>query len=391
MRILALDTAMAACSVAVSDGDVVIASAFEPMERGHAEALAPMVERMVREAGLQFGDLDRIIVTIGPGTFTGVRIGLAMARGLGLALGIPVIGIDTLTAIACNQFNESSPRRRPGSMESLDSGLRRSDGIGKGILIATDARKGEVYAALLGGGQLIGPPHIVAVDQAARGVPMGTIVMGTAAQAVTAASGRSDFILSSAGNLPVAANFAARAAQLPAPRAMPAPIYLRAPDAKPQTTPLRKAKPDIVAASVQSADLLANLHAECFDTAWHAQTFSDLLAMPGATAAIAMEHQEPLGFALVRRAVDEAEIITIATRPMAQRRGVARALLDHQFTELIGLGVARVFIEVAQSNAAARALYASLGFTQAGLRRGYYERVDGRHEDAIVMRKDLKA
>ena len=106
MKLLCLDTAMAACSVGVYDatGERLLASAYVPMERGHAEALAPMVEQVMREAGLGFGDLGRIAVTVGPGTFTGVRIGLAMARGLGLALGIPVCGIDTLTAIACNQF-----------------------------------------------------------------------------------------------------------------------------------------------------------------------------------------------------------------------------------------------------------------------------------------------
>ena len=100
MKILALDTAMAACSVAVIDTARILplASAYVPMERGHAEALAPMVQQAMRDSGLQFAEIDRIAVTIGPGTFTGVRIGLAMARGLGLARAIPVIGIDTLSA-----------------------------------------------------------------------------------------------------------------------------------------------------------------------------------------------------------------------------------------------------------------------------------------------------
>lgn len=356
---------MAACSVAVSGGGVVIASAFEPMERGHAEALAPMVQRVMGEAGLRFSDLERVAVTTGPGTFTGVRIGLAMARGLGLALGIPVCGIDSLSAIAENELNSGS------------------------LLVAADARKGEVYAALLENGQLIRPPQVIAINVAAHGVPVGTMVMGTAAQAVIAASGRDDLVLSTAGDLPDAANFAALAARPPVPQGMPVPLYLRAPDAKPQATPLRKAMPDIIAASFESAELLAGLHAECFDTAWSAHAFSDLLNMPGASCAIAFEHNEALGFVLMRRAADEAEIITIATRPSAQRRGVAKALLDHQFTELSAAGVSLAFIEVAQSNAAARALYVSFGFMEAGTRRDYYERGPGQREDAIVMRKDL--
>ncbi len=125
MKLLALDTAMAACSVAVYDSQraCVLASAFASMERGHAEAIAPMVRDVMVEAGLEFRELDRIAVTIGPGTFTGVRIGLSMARGLGLALDRPVTGIDTLSAIAVNEA------RAP-------------------LLVTADARRDEVYAAL---------------------------------------------------------------------------------------------------------------------------------------------------------------------------------------------------------------------------------------------------
>lgn len=366
MIILALDTAMAACSVAVSDGGVVLASSLVPMERGHAEALAPMVQEVMIEAGLPFPDLDRIAVTVGPGTFTGVRIGLAMARGLGLALRLPVIGIDSLSAIAANEVPD-----------------------GKNVLVAADARKDEVYAALFENGRTVRPPYVVAARLAACDVPPGTLVMGTAAPAVIAASGRGDLVLSSAGALPVAANFIALAAGLAPPGSMPAPLYLREADAKPQASALRKLMPQMRPALLQDVELLASMHAECFDQAWNSQAFADLLAMPGAAAVIASDQEEPLGFLLVRKAADEAEVIAIATRPMAQRRGVARALLDHQFTELSADGVARVFIEVAQSNAAARALYGTLGFREAGLRRGYYERPNGQREDAVVMRKDV--
>ena len=83
MKILSLDTAMAACSAAVVDTDAgsPLAAAFVPMERGHAEALPPMVSEVLQVAGLDIRHIDRIAVTTGPGTFTGVRIGLAFARG----------------------------------------------------------------------------------------------------------------------------------------------------------------------------------------------------------------------------------------------------------------------------------------------------------------------
>src|SRR4029078_653778 len=102
--LLAFDTSMAACSVAVYDShlDQVRAFRFASMERGHADVLAPMIKEVMDEAGVVFADLDRIGVTLGPGTFTGVRTGIAMARGLALALDRPIAGIDTLSAIAAN-------------------------------------------------------------------------------------------------------------------------------------------------------------------------------------------------------------------------------------------------------------------------------------------------
>src|SRR5688500_20336294 len=108
MMILAVDTALAACSAAVfeSDAQYLLAARFESMATGHAEAIAPMVQETMQAAGLEYGSLHRIAATLGPGTFTGLRIGLAFARGLGLALSLPVVGVSSLTAIASN-FGEN--------------------------------------------------------------------------------------------------------------------------------------------------------------------------------------------------------------------------------------------------------------------------------------------
>ena len=84
----------------------------------------------------------------------------------------------------------------------------------------------------------------------------------------------------------------------------------------------------------------------------------------------------------------EAEIITIATRPQARRRGMARQLLNRELSELVGQGVRHVFLEVAASNTAALGLYGGMGFREAGRRKDYYQRQHGR-EDAIVMRREL--
>jgi tRNA threonylcarbamoyladenosine biosynthesis protein TsaB len=98
--ILAMDAAAAACSVALWRAGKILAHREAAMARGHAEALMPLVLEAMKAAGLGFGDLDKIAVGVGPGSFTGIRIALAAARGIGLAAGIPVVGIDSFNAVA---------------------------------------------------------------------------------------------------------------------------------------------------------------------------------------------------------------------------------------------------------------------------------------------------
>jgi tRNA threonylcarbamoyladenosine biosynthesis protein TsaB len=369
MKLLAIDTSMQACSAAVFDAGQarILTGRHVLMERGHAEAIAPMVKEVLSEAGIRPAGLDRIAVTVGPGTFTGVRIGLAMAKGMGLALGVPVVGIDTLTAIAQNEKDR-----------------------GRMILVASDARLEEVYAALFDAhGNPIHAPMIIGLHRIAGLLPDGRVtVMGTAADGVMACNG-ANMVRSRAGDLPAAAAFAPLAATLPPPASMPRPLYLRSPGAKPQAHTPTLNPVHIRNATALEAKLLAALHGQCFDTTWPPEDFARLMAMPGAISVIAAVQDEPAGFALFRKAADEAEIITIATLPKARRRGVAKSLIDHHSRSLAAEGIASIFIEVAQSNEAAQALYRSCGFKIAGRRKAYYECPGGGREDAIIMRKFL--
>ncbi|CAN5558817.1 hypothetical protein BH10PSE7_BH10PSE7_29740 [soil metagenome] len=367
MILLAFDTAMAACSAAVYDSSrgEILAQASARMDRGHADALAPMIRDVMLQAGAAFGDLARIGVTIGPGSFTGVRTGIAMARGFGVALNVPIAGIDTLTAIAQNAPKGEHP-----------------------IAVAADARKDELYVACLAaGGTLLMPPAVLTAEVALARLPNEpSILLGTGAAALMAAA-PNRFLRRNDGDLPDAARFAPFCANLPL-AGQPEPLYLRTIDAKPQGLLARRAAPmTIRAGAAADATLLGALHAECFDNPWSAADIAGLMAMPGASSLIAMNGDEPAAFLLARRAADETEILAIGTRPFARRRGFARALLNHLGADAPG----SIFIEVAEHNRAARALYATLGFVQAGLRKAYYEHANGGRENAYVMRKDQRS
>ena len=125
---------------------------------------------------------------------------------------------------------------------------------------------------------------------------------------------------------------------------------------------------------------LAAIHAEAFAAAWDQAALSELLASPGVFAVA-----EEGGFILIRVVVDEAEILTLAVRPSARRAGLGARLVEAAVVRAAALGAERMFLEVAEGNAAARALYARSGFVEMGRRRGYYSHADGRREDALTL------
>ena len=127
-------------------------------------------------------------------------------------------------------------------------------------------------------------------------------------------------------------------------------------------------------------EALAAIHAEAFETPWDAASLSALLASPGVFVVA-----EADGFILIRVVADEAEILTLAVRPSARRGGLGARLVEAAVVRAAALGADRMFLEVAEDNAAARALYARAGFHEAGRRRGYYARADGSWEDALVL------
>ncbi|WP_208539202.1 ribosomal protein S18-alanine N-acetyltransferase [Algihabitans albus] len=132
--------------------------------------------------------------------------------------------------------------------------------------------------------------------------------------------------------------------------------------------------------------VLECLHHESFPEApWSARSFGELLALPGTGGLLAHAGLEPLGFLLWHRVTDEAEVLALCVRPAARRRAFARTLLRRAMTAFPKTEIRRVFLEVAEDNAAARALYKGLGFREIGRRRGYYRRPEGTKTDALLL------
>ena len=168
MNLLAFDTCLAACSEAVIADGVVAAHRAAVLDRGHAEALLPMVAGALSDSGLGWDGIAGLGVTVGPGTFTGMRVGLAAARGIALVRRLPVAGFSSLHALAAGAV-------RTGAVTTTDP-----------ILATADARRGEVYVQRFGPGVVpLGPPELVAVAEARP--PVDAIVLGTGAVAVVAA------------------------------------------------------------------------------------------------------------------------------------------------------------------------------------------------------------
>jgi tRNA threonylcarbamoyl adenosine modification protein YeaZ len=217
MLLLALDTALAACSACLFDTDsgAVRHELVIPMDKGHAEALMPLIDRLLLEANVEATSLDRLVTSVGPGSFTGLRVGISAARGMAFAIGCDCVGVSTLAALAAPLITVS-----PDST----------------VACAIDARHGHVFFAVFGpGGRALIKPALVSLEEAATlGARFGaTTITGnaTALLALHWPKDRDAPSLAPASHPPV--EWIARLGALATPEeAPPAPLYLRAPDAK---------------------------------------------------------------------------------------------------------------------------------------------------------------
>jgi tRNA threonylcarbamoyladenosine biosynthesis protein TsaB len=371
LKILAVDTALGACSTAVLDGESVLAHIFEPMERGHAERLAPMVRDAMAAAQLDFAALERLAVTVGPGTFTGQRVGYAFMRGLRLATGLPLVGVTTLEAMARAAAGDVRARR---------------------AAVFHDAKRGEVYCAAIDGERTLLPVQIAPLETAigmlrelVRGSDGTLALAGTAADAAAHVLRESGIeVTRTEITAPDALWVARMGLSASEPDDVPRPLYLRPPDARLPGPPAMTAP--VRPGTLADLPAIAKLHAECFVDAWDTEFLGRLLAQPGAFSAIAVEHDVPVGFVLARAVAGEAEVLSLGVQPRSRRRSVGTALVRSMIERALQTGAAEVFLEVGVENAAARRLYGRLGFAEVGARSAYYRRDSGPGTDALILR-----
>jgi tRNA threonylcarbamoyladenosine biosynthesis protein TsaB len=229
MTMLAFDTCFGACSVMASwratgasrgAADSGIAFRFERLARGHAERLVPMIGEVMSEAPFDFPDIRCLVVTTGPGTFTGQRVGIAAARALALATGAPVASLSSLAVMAYTAASELGP-------ELTDATLA----------IAVDARRGEIYFQRFAGSDLTpaGDPVLASPEAAAGLLGDGhTIAAGSGAAALADAARRAGgSVTARLPDLEPDIRFVPEAAVVVG-AGLPRPLYLRPPDAKPQ-------------------------------------------------------------------------------------------------------------------------------------------------------------
>ncbi len=219
MRILAIDTALDACSAALIDtmGDRVLAFESREIGRGHAELLLPIIDGVMKAAGAKFSDIDRFAVTIGPGSFTGLRVGISAARGFGLVTKKPVVGISTLAAFIAPLMTQ-------------DQAIP--------VVAAIDAKHGNLYMQMVGaGGRTLVSARAASLRETVRAVALGPVrIVGTGA-ALLAAHWPPKLpqpVLVDQRAAPDIEWIARIGAVADPTQAAPKPLYLKLPDAQPQ-------------------------------------------------------------------------------------------------------------------------------------------------------------
>ncbi len=385
-HLVAIESATETVGVAVRRADGLAAEFTLTGRRRHVESLTPALEHLLAQVGLEVGDIEVVAVDLGPGLFTGLRVGVSAAKGLAQALGIGIIGASSLDILLA---------------AAAAAGHRGR------VLAAVDARRGEVFASLatidasgtVAGTEaprLLTPADLAAWLQSIAGEPVLAIGDGSQryAEVIDAVPGvhcvRWAFC---AGRRRRPCSHWPPRASRPAKRQSSRSTSFLSTCATPmpRSTSPRSRETDVVAAlqlrieKLKRRDLrhLMPIEASVFPEPWSVSVFNSELALRhGRLYRAAWDGEQMAGYIGFLIVDDEAHITTIATAPIYQRAGVASALIIDGIGSLLEMGVKHLSLEVAAHNEPAQSLYRRFGFAPIGVRKNYYP-VTG--EDALVM------
>ena len=366
------------------DGGAPLALEVEDVGHGHTRRLAVLVERALASASVRARDLEWVAADLGPGSFTGVRVGLATAEGLALAAHARVVGASSLAALA---FAVSARRTLivplvPGGRRDLYAGFFRADSRGLVHVLAMP-QVGPLDRLL----------PLVAEARAAAGVPTVRFVGPGAARERAAleawapdstASEHRHGGLSASDLANAALAGAGPAAGLPANGEPPRPMYVRSAQAE-ERVRHRALRDDPIMLrpfAHDDVDEVAVIERRTFSDAWPESFFHGELDQPLVYARVAEREGRIVGYLVAWLGEGTGHLGNLAVVPELRRRGVARRFVEGLLERARALSVESLTLEVRASNVAAQALYRAHGFRLAGLRRGYYRDTG---EDALVM------
>lgn len=388
MRVLAIDSSGLTATVAVVEDTQTIAEYTVNYKKTHSQTLLPMIDEMAKMVELDLEKVDAIAVAGGPGSFTGLRIGSATAKGLGLALDKPLIHVPTVDALAYNVY-----------------------GCDDLICPIMDARRKQVYTGVytfsIKAGEKDGTNLVEPVFQVLK------MQMAIAVEDVIKRLnnyGRRVVFLGD--GVPVYKDMLEEGLKVPysfAPSYMNRqraavvgalgiryykagryeaawehkPEYLRVSQAERERAEREKnAAPVVREMTMEDGAAVAELEHQTFSDAWSEKSVLETLDQPNTICLIAEKAGRMAGYILVYTAADEAEIARIAVAEELKRQGVASSLMKELLLKCREQGIEKVLLDVRESNAAARAFYGKTGFREDGIRQHFYE---DPQEDGILM------
>ena len=382
MRIIGMDSSGTACSVAVLADGILAAEYTVTHKKTHSQTLLPMLSEILAMCELDGSEADAIAIAAGPGSFTGLRIGSATAKGLAYAWNVPIIPVPTTAGLAYNAFGF------PGI-----------------ICPIMDARRNQVYNGLytFRGEELVTltPERAIGISDLVR--ELESLYQGQ--EVVFLGDGIGPFREEIDRTLSLkhifmpgslagqhAGSVAALGEQylkrgITEDAVSHAPIYLRASQAEREREEVSVAK-QMILRPMEEKDLpaVAGIEADSFPDPWSEKSFAESMLFPEYRMFVAELSGHVLGFVVTMLSGEEAEIATLAVKPGYRERGAAKKMLKDAIEALQKEGIRRFLLEVRVSNAPARHLYDSLGFTEDGIRPHFYENPA---EDAVLMSLSL--